>query len=117
MDKTTGAARVAQANRLLAELGGIDILDALEELKVRRAADAAVPPPCDDKIFHQGQVVAVLDGGAKAVEGVVAEANRRLSLAGRVDWHYVGGRAVVKTVGDVEQARKALEQSIPRQIG
>lgn len=40
IDEKTSQIRVSRANRLLAELGGIDILDALEELKQRRAAES-----------------------------------------------------------------------------
>lgn len=74
-------------------------------------ADAEVPTPCDSNIHQKGAVVAVMDCGMLAMEGLVKEANRKYE---GMDWHYFGGRAVVKTLGDVQAARKALERSMPR---
>lgn len=69
-----------------------------------------VPKACDPATYEGGAVVAIMDGGMQAMEGLVAEANRR---APGMDWHYFGGRAVVKTLGDVEPARLALERALP----
>jgi hypothetical protein len=34
----------------------------------------------------------------------------------RVDWHYFGGRAVVKFIGDADEVRRAIELEAPRLI-
>lgn len=68
------------------------------------------PPPCDEELHKNGAVVAVMQGGKLAMEGLVKEASRN-GLA--MDWHYFGGRAVVKTMGNVGEARKALQGAIP----
>ena len=72
-----------------------------------------VPQPCDKDIFKNGTVVAVFDGGMVAMEGLVQEACRN---GIKMDWHYVGGRAVVKTLDDPLKARYALQKALPRII-
>lgn len=69
------------------------------------------PDPCDNDIYKNGSVVMVVQGGMLAIDGFVAEASR---LGVKMDWHYVGGRAVVKTLGDVSIARDNLKNSMPR---
>ncbi|WP_194720785.1 hypothetical protein [Noviherbaspirillum malthae] len=73
------------------------------------------PPPCDKEIHENGTVVAIMDGGKLAMEGIVTEACRREGVP-TMDWHYFGGRAMVKTLGDAEKARAALKTAIPRFI-
>lgn len=72
------------------------------------------PPPCDPAIFSEGRIVAVLESGMHVMEALAKEANRHANV--KVDWHYVGGRAVVKTLGDTKVARHALTSAIPRII-
>lgn len=72
-----------------------------------------VPKPCDNDIFENGSIVAVFDCGMIAMEGLVQEACR---TGVKIDWHYVGGRAVVKTLGDPLKAREALKKAMPRLI-
>lgn len=79
----------------------------------RTYAAAPVPPSCDADIFVGGQVVAVFDCGMLAMEGLIKEANRH---GPAMDWHYAGGRAIVKTLGRVEDARKALERALPKRL-
>lgn len=69
------------------------------------------PTLCRDEIYKNGKVVTVFDCGMLAMEGLVKEASRK---GVEMDWHYFGGRAVVKTLGDVDAARENLERSIPR---
>ncbi len=68
---------------------------------------------CNQEIYEKGQVVAIFDAGMIAMEGIVKEANRKGII---MDWHYFGGRAVVKTLGDVEKAKLALNKAIPRMM-
>lgn len=77
------------------------------------ASAPATPPDCDPAIHQDGAVVAVLDCGMLAMEGLVKEANR---IEPGMDWHYFGGRAMVKTLGDVAKARAALVRAMPRFI-
>ena len=72
-----------------------------------------VPQPCDNDIFEKGTVIAVLECGMIAMEGLVQEACRK---GIKMDWHYVGGRAVVKTLDDPLKAREALQKAMPRII-
>ena len=65
--------------------------------------------PCDEDIYKNGDIVGVIDGTRSGiVEGLVYEASRESGI--KMDWHYVAGRAVVKTLGDVERARDALQE-------
>jgi hypothetical protein len=80
------------------------------QLAVTQQCDE-IPPPCEDAIYERGAVVAMLEGGKFAMEGITTEASRN---GPKVDWHYFGGRAVVKTLGNVGEARKALERALPR---
>lgn len=70
------------------------------------------PDYMDQEIYQNGKVVAVLDGRAIAVEGIVNQATKLCGFD--IDWYYVGGRAVVKTMGDLTKAKEALGNSIPR---
>ena len=79
----------------------------------RELESADVPQPCDKGIFENGTVVAVLECGMVAMEGLVQEACRK---GIKMDWHYVGGRAVVKTLDDPLKARNALQKAMPRII-
>ena len=55
-------------------------------------------PPCDDNVFRNGSVVAVLgDYPKERVEWFCQETARRTGEA--VDWHYAAGRAQVLTTG------------------
>lgn len=74
--------------------------------------DAPDPAPCDQEIYKNGNVVGWLDGGKLAVQGLVDEANRWAEA--KMDWHYAGGRAVVKTLGDPSDALGALKCALPR---
>lgn len=100
--------RVAAATM---ETGTYQLFMARIDAQVAAAREAPAPPaPCDADIHSGGTVVAVMYGGMVAMEGLVKEANR---AAPGMDWHYFGGRALVKTLGDVAQARAALERAVP----
>ncbi len=79
----------------------------------RELESVDVPQPCDESIFENGTVVAVFECGMIAMEGLVQEACRK---GIKMDWHYVGGRAVVKTLDDPLKARNALQKAMPRII-
>jgi len=75
------------------------------------ASVSTFPPDCDPDIFAHGEVIAVLDGRPQAIEGIVRTASTPIL---KLDWHYVGGRAIVRTLGDITAARKALEAAMPQ---
>ena len=75
------------------------------------ASVSTFPPNCDPDIFAHGEVIAVLDGRPQAIEGIVRTASTAIL---KLDWHYVGGRAIVRTLGDITAARKALEAAMPQ---
>lgn len=64
---------------------------------------------CDPDIFEHGVPVLVIMGLAStAIEAQVVR--WREETEARIDWHYVGGRAVVKvSPDDVERARAYIQ--------
>lgn len=74
------------------------------------ATDGPDPKPCDPKLFKHGHTVAVCGTyGANHFEGLIDEI--RLATGRPVDWHYVGGRAVVLAFAkDAEAVKEAFEQ-------
>jgi len=68
------------------------------------------PCDCDPDILKSGRCVAVVTGGdANVIERFVKQ------IAGAtgepVDWHYVGGRAVVLATGDRDKVRAEIYRS------
>ncbi|MFY0656175.1 MAG: hypothetical protein JXR12_05320 [Neptunomonas phycophila] len=61
---------------------------------------------CNKDIYEKGSVVAVLDGGSKVIEEATQNASKECGFD--IDWYYFGGRAVVKTLGDVNKARESV---------
>jgi len=66
---------------------------------------------CDPEIYEYGAVVAVIaDRTAAAIERLVQQTARETGQ--RIDWHYVGGRGVVRVLGDAERVRQALRPHV-----
>ncbi len=66
---------------------------------------APLPPPCACDIYNDGKIVAILTGLPPEIEQLVKGASK---LEPVMDWHYFGGRALVKTLGEGVQAYKNL---------
>ena len=70
------------------------------------------PPPCDQDIFKNGEVMLITDTiPSKKVEPwvqLIAEMSGQ-----RVDWHLYAGRIVVKGLGDMTKAYAAMEALMP----
>lgn len=65
---------------------------------------------CDEEVYRQGDPVAIAVGRAVVVEAWVVEL--RAASGQRVDWHYIGGRARVLALGDVEAVRRAVRERL-----
>lgn len=66
---------------------------------------------CDPAIFG-GQVIKVLAGPrASMIEAFVKHVRETSRL--RIDWHFVGGRAVIKCLGSVSKAKASLQKWWP----
>ncbi len=74
------------------------------------ATDGPTPDPCDPEIFEHGTAVLVLNGASNAVERYVRTLARVSGV--RMDWHYVGGRAVVRMVGDSADWARVLAAAL-----
>jgi len=72
------------------------------------ATDGPDPTPCDAQIFEKGKVVFIGDSvSSNAMERWV---KRVAEVSGEpVDWHFAGGRALVKTTGDLKKVKLALD--------
>jgi hypothetical protein len=72
------------------------------------ATDGPDPKPCDPVIYSKGNLAAIVAGvPSNAMERWV----RRVAIKARqpVDWHFVGGRAFVKTLGTVGVVHTAID--------
>jgi len=62
---------------------------------------------CDQEVYESGTVIAVLiDVAGEIVElwcKLIAKESGQ-----RVDWHYVGGRAVIKALGDIKKVESVI---------
>lgn len=75
------------------------------------ATDGPTPTPCNKEIYENGKVVFVTHGiPSNAMEGwirIVA------SWSGQpVDWHFCGGRAFVKTTGEIDKVIQSIQELI-----
>ena len=62
------------------------------------------PRPCETEIYNHGEVVAIVsDRDAGAIEKLVKSI--AFLTRQKIDWHYIGGRGVVKCIGNLEQVR------------
>lgn len=69
-------------------------------------------PDCDGEIYRKGTTVFVLASiPAKDIEEWVRLV--RTESGERVDWHFVGGRACVRTIGDIGNVRQAIRKLRP----
>jgi hypothetical protein len=76
------------------------------------ASGAPLPPPCDSEVFESGTPVFISAEIPSEifevwVKSVADESGQR------VDWHYVGGRAVVKALGDLDKVGEAIGMLLP----
>ncbi|MEK7545493.1 MAG: hypothetical protein AAB554_00275 [Patescibacteria group bacterium] len=76
------------------------------------ATDGPTPPDCDQDIYENGEHVFTTDTiPPNAMDGWVKKVAK---LSGqRVDWHFVGGRAVVRALGDITKIKKAIAKLMP----
>lgn len=70
---------------------------------------------CAQDIYQRGTCVALAVGEAHRVEAWVARL--RMQSLQPIDWHYAGGRAIIKCLGDVEAVRVAVRALLPRFTG
>jgi hypothetical protein len=64
---------------------------------------------CDHEVFKDGSVVFITHTlSAKMVEEWCRRVRVSLPEGTRLDWHFVGGRAVFKALGDIDEAKAAL---------
>lgn len=76
------------------------------------ATDGPDPAPCDKELHEKGAVVFIGHSiPPNAFEGWVKELARRSGQ--RVDWHYVGGRNVVRALGDLARVKDAISATMP----
>lgn len=67
---------------------------------------------CDQNVYKNGKVICSAGSTPKSTMNDICE-NLSRELNTKIDWHYVGGHPVVKTLGDPVVVREALEQILP----
>lgn len=76
------------------------------------ATDGPDPPPCDPRIMNDGISVFVTHSiSSNRMERWVKEVAKASGQL--VDWHFVGGRANVRAIGDLDAVRSAIERLMP----
>lgn len=82
------------------------------------ATDGPTPPPMDQEIYEKGSpIVIVGDVPSNAMETWVKKVAKQSKQ--RVDWHFAGGGAVVKALGDIEKVKsvaKKIKGDLPNGI-
>ena len=69
-------------------------------------------PGCAKAIFKNGEHVFTTHSiGCDDIEKWVKKIAKKSGQ--KVDWHYFGGRAVVKALGDIDKVKKAIEELMP----
>ncbi len=80
-----------------------------ERLNTTMATDGPTPPLCDPEILLKGKRVFVTDTiPSNAMEGWVKQVAQ--SSGQPADWHFVGGRAEVLALGDIERVKIAIRE-------
>jgi hypothetical protein len=68
-------------------------------------------PDCDRELWRKGEHIATIwDLEPETIEGIVKSAAK--ASGQRIDWHYVGGRACVRALGDLDSARNSLQEGL-----
>ena len=76
------------------------------------ATDGPTPPPCSDELMKKGtQVFLTHTIPSNAMEGWVKQIAEKSGQ--QVDWHFVGGRARVLALGDIEKVNTAIQELMP----
>lgn len=70
------------------------------------ATDGPTPPNCRADIFVDGEMVCLVYGPSNAIERWVKSIAE--VAQSDLDWHYVGGRGVVKHLGDDASRERTL---------
>lgn len=72
---------------------------------------------CEQDIYENGNIVGVYDGRSEDMERFVVNASKQCGI--KMDWHYCGGRAVVKTMSNnILDCKYSLNMCIPiRELG
>jgi hypothetical protein len=76
------------------------------------ATDGPTPAPCNPEVFSHGEVMLVTHSiSSNRMEQWVKKVAK---ISGQpVDWHFVGGRAVIKALGDITKVRSAMDDLFP----
>lgn len=70
------------------------------------------PPDCDPEVYKHGKCVMITHSiDSKHIEWWVKQVASRSGQ--RVDWHWFGGRAVVKAIGDLDKVRDVIQAMMP----
>jgi hypothetical protein len=78
------------------------------------ATDGPTPPECARDIYEKGSAFLILGhwaGGSNSIESWCKRVAKKSEQ--RVDWHFVGGRAVFKVLGDFDKAVDAAQELLP----
>ena len=68
-------------------------------------------PDCNQKVYSKGEHIAtIINLKPTKIEDIVKSAAKKSRQ--KIDWHYFGGRAIVKALGNIKRARDYLKQEL-----
>ena len=74
----------------------------------RRLRGTSNQGKCDPEVYQRGSHIFTTHTLSAAMIETWVRRVRRKAPGARIDWHYVGGRACILALDDLEQARRAL---------
>lgn len=67
-------------------------------------------PQCEQDIFQDGEVVFITNTiGSVQIENWIVKIREESKQ--KIDWYFAGGRAVIKTLGDIAVIKKAISNN------
>ena len=88
-----------------------------EEPRINWNVREVEPPSAPFKVFQEGAGIALIQQGEGRmwhIQALIAEVARRSNTVNKTDWDYVGGRAVVRTLGRVAKVQEVLRSLWPQ---
>lgn len=65
---------------------------------------------CDNKVFERGQVILMIDAPKAEIENLCRAVTKATKC--KVDWSYMGGRAIVRHLGDRAAVKAELQRHL-----
>jgi len=65
---------------------------------------------CNLEIYEHGKFIGIINGKKNVIELIIKNVREE---GYKIDWHYIGGRGVVKAIGNIKKIRERLWFNFP----